>query len=401
MAAPRRVLSLATLYPNPVRPAFGTFVARSLEALAARGDWEVTVINPLGMPTVPFGQYREIADLPSLAVEGGIDVHRPRFTLVPKLGGRWNPALIARAVLPLAQRLHRATPFDLIDAQFFYPDGPAAARVAASLGLPLSIKARGADIHYWGQRGFARRRMLSAASQARGLLAVSDALRRDMIAVGMQPEKISVHYTGLDRQLFEVTERSQARAQLAENAGLHVATSGKLLVTVGALTPRKGQRLALRALAMLPDAVLKVVGTGPDEGDLRRLAAELGLSDRVQFPGSVPHEQLATILSAADAMVLPSASEGLANAWIEALACGTPIVISDVGGARELLDTPVAGRLAARNPDAIAQAVGEIFADPQPQEAVAATVTRFSWEANAAALARHYDGLLGGGRSLP
>src|SRR5690606_24008557 len=131
------------LYPNAHTPRFGTFVARQLEALAARGDWAVTVINPIGLPPVALGRYKPLAEAAVTAVEHGVSVHRPAFTLVPAIGGRFNPAMIARAALPLARRLHAAAPFDVVDAQFFYPDGPAAARIAKALDLPLSIKARG------------------------------------------------------------------------------------------------------------------------------------------------------------------------------------------------------------------------------------------------------------------
>src|SRR5688572_27368418 len=173
-----------------------------MEALAARGDWDVTVINPIGLPPVAAGRYAALAKAATSGIENGVSVHRPRFTLVPSLSARWNPTLIARAVLPLARKLHAEARFDLVDAQFFYPDGPAAAKIARALALPLSIKARGADIHHWGSQGFARRRMLDAAAQAAGLLAVSQALKADMIALGMPGEKITVHYTGLDRATF-------------------------------------------------------------------------------------------------------------------------------------------------------------------------------------------------------
>src|SRR5690606_37746888 len=135
-------------------------------------------------------------------VEHGVTVHRPRFTLVPKLGGPINPAMIVRAALPLAKRLHALAPFDLVDAQFFYHDGPAAAKIADELELPLSIKARGADISLWGGKAYARRKMLRAAGQAAGLLAVSEALAEDMAALGFPRDRITVHYTGLDRSLF-------------------------------------------------------------------------------------------------------------------------------------------------------------------------------------------------------
>jgi glycosyltransferase involved in cell wall biosynthesis len=392
----RRVLSIATLYPNPAQPRLGGFVARQMEALAARGDWAVTVVNPIGLPPFAGGRYAPLAGLGGRAVENGVTVFRPRFPLIPALSARWNPSSVARAVLPIARALHAEAPFDVVDAQYFYPDGPAAAKVARALGLPLSIKARGSDIHLWGTKGFARRRMLDAAEQAAGLLAVSEALKGDMIGLGMPGNKIAVHYTGIDRAAFRPLGRAAARTLVSALPSLGLWVNGPLLVTVGALVPRKGQALVIRALALLPPEVrLAVIGSGPDEAALRALATSLGVKDRTQFRGAVDHDLLPQILAAADAMVLPSASEGLANAWIEALACGTPIVIADAGGAREVVTSPSAGRIVARDPAAIAAGITGILADPPDPQAVAATVARFSWEANAAALADHYARIAG------
>lgn len=391
----RRVLSLSTLYPNAARPTFGAFVARSLEALAARGDWQVTVINAIGLPPLAPGRYAEVAKAASDGPENGVEVFRPRFPIVPAVGARWNAALLARSVLPLAQRLHAEKPFALVDAQFFWPDGPAAATVARALGLPLSIKARGADIHFWGSRPFARKLMLAAGHQAAGLLAVSEALKGDMVSLGLPASKIAIHYTGLDRARFVPRPRDEARAELAGWAASPVPAQGRLLAAVGALIPRKGQEIGIRALALLPpDLRLALAGTGPDETNLRCLAEKLGLSERVHFLGTLQHDRLPVLLSAADAMVLPAASEGLANAWVEALACGTPIVIAEAGGAHEVVTDEVAGRIASRTPEGIAVAVAEVLAAPSSQADVAARAERFSWEANAAALAAHYEALL-------
>src|SRR3546814_2987741 len=100
----------------------------------------------------------------------------------------------ALPILPLA----RAAAPDVIDAEFFYPDGPAAMRVAAALGVPFSIKARGADISHFGHYPASRPQLLAAADKAANLLAVSDALRRDMAAIGIDAGKVAVHYTGID-----------------------------------------------------------------------------------------------------------------------------------------------------------------------------------------------------------
>lgn len=390
----RRLLSIATLYPNAHLPRFGTFVARQMEALAARGDWEVTVINPIGAPPLPMGRYAPVAAAAISGIEGGVTVQRPRFTLIPAVGGPFNPAMIVRAALPLARALHATEPFDLVDAQFFYPDGPAAARIASELGLPLAIKGRGADISHWGHKAYAQKMMVAAARQASGLLAVSDALARDMAAIGLPYDRVRVHYTGLDHALFRPLGRERCRTRLVDQFGIQLGEGEPLLASVGALIARKGQHFVIRALAQLPRGQLALVGTGADSAMLRDLVHELGLDGRVHFLGSLDHGALPLVLSAADAMVLPSASEGLANAWVEALACGAPLVITDVGGARELVKVPEAGRLVARDASAIADGVREVLAAAYAPEAVSACVAHFSWEANAAALAAYYESLV-------
>lgn len=393
-----RVLSISTLYPSAARPGFGLFVARQFDALAQRGEVEIELVCPVARPVWPLSLLRtpspEAFRLPADRAPA-FPVHYMPFANVPGLSARWNPALIARAVLPLARRLHAERPFDVVDAQFFYPEGPAAARIAHALGLPLTMTARGSDIHLWGQSPAARGQLLSAAGQAAGMRAVSAALREDMIALGIDGNLIEVSHTGLDHTRFKPVPRAEARAQIAADPALAIPEGGPLFVSVGNLIPLKGQALAIEALAGLPEARLVIAGQGPERAALAVSAAALGVGDRVTFAGSVPPDKLALLLSAADAMVLPSEREGLANAWVEALACGTPIVIPDVGGAREVVRNPSAGRLAARNPAAIAGALADLLAHPPSQSEVAANAAGFSWEANAAQLVAHYRKVAG------
>ena len=391
----KHVLSLTTLFPNAANPRFGPFVAQSLEALAARGDWRVTVVNPIGIPPVALGRYRKLANLPPVAEEMGMTVHRPRFTLLPKLGTRINGKAIVRAALPLIREIHSREPIDIIDAQFFFPDGVAAAWIAQELGLPLSIKARGSDISFWGAKDFSRDQMLSAASHAKGLLAVSQDLRQQMVEMGMDGRKITIHYTGLDRDRFRPLDHVGLRARIGRELGFEMPEASPLLVSVGALIERKGQDLVIGTLPNFPDARLVLVGKGEDENHLRKLAQDLGVANRVHFTGAIDHDLLPLILSAADAMVLPTRNEGLANAWVEALACGTPVITTDVGGAGELITSPLAGRLVPRETGAIANAIREVLAQGASPQDVAATVERFSWRNNAAELAEYYEGLTG------
>ena len=145
----------------------------------------------------------------------------------------------------------------------------------------------------------------------------------------------------------------------------------------------------------LPGAHLALAGAGEEEAALRALARDCGVADQVQFLGQVGHEVLPQLLCAADVVVLPSEREGLANVWVEALACGTPLVIPDIGGAREVVRDATAGRIAPRDPHAIAAAVASILADPPAQADVARNADRFSWDRNAAELAEHWRAVAG------
>ncbi len=380
-----RVLTLSTLYPDNGRPSFGIFVERQTLALAARGDVEVEVVAPVGLPPAPLTvhpHYRARARLPATERRWGLAVHRPRFRVWPGLSGAGAARALAAAVLPLARGLR----CDVIDAEFFWPDGVAAMHLAEALGLPFSIKARGSDVHFWSRRPGVAGQILEAGRRAGGLLAVSGALKADMERIGLPGENIRVHYTGIDLERFHPLDRAAARRRLG--------VEGPLIVTAGNLVPLKGQRLAIEALEAVPGATLLIAGEGPERPALEALIAARGLGSRARLLGSVPPGAMPELLAAADLMLLPSEREGLANVWIEALACGTPILIADVGGAREVLDRPEAGRLVAREPGAIAAAALEMLASPPDPAAVRRSAERFSWELNGAELHEHLAGLV-------
>src|SRR4051812_15218622 len=381
-----RVLTLSTLYPDSARPSFGLFVERQTLALAARPGVEVEVVAPVGLPLWPLilhPHYRSRAGLPAKEQRHGLAVHRPRFRVWPLVGEAGAARALAKAALP---RL-RGLSFDVIDSEFFWPDGVAAMHLARALGVPFSVKARGSDIHFWGRRPAVARQMVEAAREAGGLLAVSAALKRDMAAMGMPDPRMRVHHTGIDLDRFRPLDREAAKRKLG--------VAGPLIVTPGNLVPLKGQRLAVEALSELPEATLLIAGEGPERPALEALIAARGLGGRARLLGAVAPDAMPELLAAADLMLLASEREGLANVWLEALACGTPILIPDVGGAREVLDRPEAGRLVPREPAAIAAAGRELLACPPDPAAVRKAAERFSWERNAAELHEHLAGLMG------
>ncbi len=385
-----RVLTLASLFPNAVQPTLGGFVARQTQGLAARDDVSLEVVAPVGQPVWPLSRhphYARLRALPQQETFAGMVVHRPRFRVWPAIGTHRAATDLARALIPMLRALHRTTRFDVIDAEYFWPDGPAAVSIGKALGIPVSIKARGSDVHFWGSRRGTGEQVIAAGRAAAGLLAVSERLRQDMIGLGIPGEAIRVHRTGIDLDLFRPVDRTSAKAALG--------IEGPLLASAGGLIERKGQHLAIEALTRLPGATLMLVGDGPERGRLVKLARRLGVESRVLMPGSLPHAQLPGLLGAADVVVQPSAAEGLANVWVEAMACGTPVVTCDVGGAREAVDAG-AGRIVGRDAGSIAAAIKDLLSDPPTQEEVRRAASKFSWERNTAELFDHLSALAGG-----
>src|SRR5688572_21250909 len=146
-----RVLTLSTLFSNAVRPTLGVFVERQTLGLAARADVELEVVAPVGLPVWPLSHHPHYAPLRALPRQEdwkGLTVHRPRYRVWPIIGASGTALRMVEALLPRLRKIRARFPFDVIDAEFFWPDGPAAVQLGEALGVPVSIKARGSDIHY-------------------------------------------------------------------------------------------------------------------------------------------------------------------------------------------------------------------------------------------------------------
>jgi glycosyltransferase involved in cell wall biosynthesis len=207
-----------------------------------------------------------------------------------------------------------------------------------------------------------------------------------MVTLGLPAGKIKVHHTGLDVALFRPVDRAAAKAALG--------ISGPLAITAASLVPLKSHDLALAAVERIPELHWIVVGDGPRRHALERAVRNKGLGARVHILGARRHEELPNLLGAADILLHTAEREGLANVWVEALACGTPLVVTETGAAHEAVDRPAAGRIVARDPTAIAAAMRAILASPPRQIDVSKAAERFSWERNAAELFAHLTEIL-------
>jgi glycosyltransferase involved in cell wall biosynthesis len=372
-----RILTFSTLYPNAARPSHGIFVETRLRQLLASGLVESTVVAPV--PWFPFrhplfGEYALHARAPREEQRHGIQILHPRYLVLPKIGMTLAPLLLAHSVAPVIERVLAQNRYDVIDAHYFYPDGVAAVMLGRRFGKPVVITARGTDVNLIPRYRLPRQMILWAARHAAGLITVARALKDRLVALGVPAERIEVLRNGVDLQLFSPIDRESWRRRL----GFARTT----LLSVGNLVPVKGHDFAIRALRLLPDMNLVIIGDGPERAALGALAQELSVDDRVTFAPVMAQEDLRHYFSAADALVLASSREGWANVLLESMACGTPVIASKVGGTPEIVTAPEAGVIMAqRTPEALADAVRGLFARYPDRSATRRFAEGFGWDA--------------------
>ena len=394
--APIRLLTFSTLYPNAARPNHGVFVENRLRHLLASGQAVSTVVAPV--PYFPsrdarFGEWARYAAAPAAETRNGIEVLHPRYLSIPKIGMSVAPYLLYRAIIPFLQRmLTSGHQFDAIDAHYFYPDCVAAVWLGRRLGLPVVVTARGSDVTQLPEYSIPRRLIRGAIAGSSAMITVSAGLKDALLELGAPADKVTVLRNGVDTALFHPPVDRDA---LRRSLGL----TRRTLVSVGLLIDRKGHHRTIEAMKRLPEYELLIVGEGPERDRLSALIARFGLTDRVRLLGSRPHAELPRLYGAADASVLASSREGWANVLLESMACGTPVVASNIPGNPEVVRIRDAGLIVRDNtPDGIAAGVRSLF-DPLPARAATrAYAEPFSWDETTDGQLRLFRRVIGAGR---
>ncbi len=371
-----RLLTFTNLYPDPVRPRHGIFVEHRLRKLVATGKVEAQVVCPVPWCPLPLNkkctQYR-IHDVPLKEVRDGIVVHRPRYWVVPGITSAINPWSMARVGMAMIKNIVReGYDFDVIDAQYVYPDGIAGALIAAKLGKPVTFTARGSDVNVALRQGIPTRWFRHVQQQVAAFISVSEALKSGLINAGADPVRVHVIRNGVDLELFSERDRLYVKQRLQINK--------KTILSVGNLIYEKGHHLVIQAMTQLPQVELIIIGSGIQLSFLQSLAMRLNVADRIRWVSHVNQSQLAEFYSAAEVTVLASSREGMPNVLLESLACGTPVVATDVGGSAEIVADAAAGLLIQEHSaTAIAKAVKKLLDYPLERAATRAYALRFSW----------------------
>jgi glycosyltransferase involved in cell wall biosynthesis len=331
--------------------------------------------------------------LPAEETWQGTRVVHPRYRHWPGMVRRQADAMADGARAAVAA-LHAEGPI-VIDAHYLWPDGVAAARLAAELGAPFVLTARGTDLNVIAGDPAVAARIAEAAARAHACCAVSRALcDRFAEVAGLPRERILEVRNGVDLDRFRPGDGGGERA--GARAALGLPAAGRWLLGVGRLVPGKGFAVAARALAELPgDVSLALVGDGPE-----RAAIEAIGGSRVHFLGALPPDRTALAYRAADLFVLPTEREGWPNVVTEALASGLRVVSTPVGGIPQIFgDHPPPPTLGAlvppRDARALAAAVRTLLEIPADPAAVRAFGERYGWEQPVRQLAEIFRRALG------
>jgi glycosyltransferase involved in cell wall biosynthesis len=396
-----RVLLFSTVFPNAAQPHHGVFVRERMRGLPAN-QFEVRVVAPTPwFPLVSGLRPGFRPQVPAEEVQEGVQVLHPRFLSIPGILKCLDGLFLFLWTLPVLIRLRREFRFDVIDAHFVYPEGLAAVLAGLVFRVPVTVTLRGM-LPLLVPFRLRRPQLRFALRRAARVIAVSESLKRDAVALGIPAERVRVIENGIDPGLFHPIDRTEARRSLG------LPKYGPLLVSVGTLAPRKGFHLVMEAMAKLkkswPTLRFAIVGGDGAEGamgtELRQLARKLEIDDRVIFAGPRKRGELASWYAAADLFVLATAHEGCPNVVLEALACGTPVVGTPVGSIPELLTSEV-GLIVERDVQSIAAGIDKALSRGWDRDAVRARIESRTWRAVGAEVAEELRAALDGAHSAP
>jgi glycosyltransferase involved in cell wall biosynthesis len=286
--------------------------------------------------------------------------------------------------------------FQIIDAHFAYPDGYAARWLARWLNKPFTVTMRGTEPSLARFPG-RHKRIIKALMSADSVIAVADSLRRYAVRLGVPEQNTCVVGNGVDTEMFFPVDRRQARQQL------QIPEDAKVLISVGGLVPRKGFHRVLDCLPELlkahPDVHYLIVGGESPEGNIRdqleRQVQKLELGGKVHFVGHSNPEQLSHVLSAADVFVLSTSNEGWANVFLEAMACGLPVVTTNVGGNPEVVNDDAVGMIVPFDDQpALIDALDRALTRNWQSDQIIAYAKKNAWENRVEQLEKLFKGLL-------
>ena len=352
-----KVLVYTCLFPNHLHHNNAIFIKQRMFHFAKLKDCEIKVVAPVPYcpPWSTLGKWYQYSQIKKFEIMEGIEVYHPRYPLIPKVSMPFHGLSLFLSSLNIIKKIQKKFSFDIIDSHFVYPDGFAAVLLGKALKKPVVLSARGSDINQFTRFKSIKPMVRYALNHADHVISVCDALKQEMVALGINDDKISVIPNGVDSKQFYPVDKKEARKKLS------LPIDKKIILSVGSLIPLKGFHVILNAFPKLlqedSNIHLYIIGEGHFRSSLEKQIEALNLTQQVTLVGECPNPELRMRYSAADVFCLASSREGWANVIMESLSCGTPVVATNVGGAPEILTSTDIGMLVDRTPDALYNAL--------------------------------------------
>ena len=284
---------------------------------------------------------------------------------------------------------------DLIYSYFLYPDAYAALKIGQALSVPVVAMCVGSDVHSIADR-FTARLTRTVVQKADFLLAVSEDLRKGMVSMGAPPDRTRTLVNGCDVSVFHPMDRLKVRQKL------RIDPASETVVYIGRMDLKKGLRELVEAAATLhssrPNLHVYLIGAGPDRSFIEGAIFAKNASTYVHLVPECAFDEVAVWMSAADVVTLPSYMEGCPNVVLEALACGRPVVATNVGGIPEIMNERCGRLVPPRDPAALANALAVVLDGTWDAEAISAQNGR-SWNTVALELQEIFESLISSRRA--
>ena len=357
-----KLLIITNLYPSPWEPNRATFNKQQFEAIA--DDYELSFLIPVAFNEW-FKNRKKIKQSENKR-------YFPYF-FTPKVGRRFYAVYMLFSILLHSSFWLKKNKPQKIFASWAFPDAVASSWLSRILGCDFYFKVHGSDIDIQCQAKARASQVVSMSYHAKGILSVSQALANKMIAMGVDKEKISVVYNGVNHKKFtELNSRP-----LESNYILFI---GNLKFDKGVMELLEG---FAKVAALQTSLQLVYIGDGVMMPALKEKAQQLGILTRVSFLGNINHDQIPMWLQHCQMLALPSYHEGVPNVLLEAMACGVPIVATNIGGIPEIIDEKICGKLiAVKNVEQVTNAIQHILQHEWSSTAIKQHSQRFSWSKN-------------------
>jgi len=381
-----KVAAVTGHFPCPERPTDGRSAYQTMRELARRADVRVFHRNPAYPSLLKFQGANRGKYVASFSPPPGVQVNYYHHPALPMISRPINGWMAARTLLP---HVRQFAP-DLILSYFIYPDAFAALQIGKVLSVPVVARGVGSDIHSIGDP-ISAMHTRTVLREADLLLTVSHDLLKRAIAMGALPEKSRAILNGCDPSVFHVRDFLEARKKL------HIDPNSEAIVYVGRMDAKKGLCELVEAAAALhaprPGLHVYLVGDGPDRPLIENIIQSNNATTYVHGPATCTFDEVAIWMAAADVFTLPSYMEGCPNAVLEALACGRPVVATNVGGIPEIMDDDCGQLVPPRDAPALARALASVLDRTWDADAISAQHSR-SWSDVASELLEMFEMLV-------